>query len=67
MLRITFPYILFISLVATAGGILESFRRTLEQGLRLTVVIGVPAAAGMMALAGPILATLFGPSGFGNI
>jgi len=41
------------------------FNRTLEQGLRLTVVIGVPAAAGLMLLAGPILATLFGHSGFG--
>jgi putative peptidoglycan lipid II flippase len=41
------------------------FHRTLEHGLRLTVVVGVPAAAGMMALAGPILATLFGHAGFG--
>lgn len=37
-----------------------AFRRTLEQALRLVLFIGVPATAGLVLLAGPILATLFG-------
>ncbi len=37
-----------------------AFGRTLEQALRLIVVIGIPATAGLVLLAGPILATLFG-------
>ena len=38
----------------------DGFRGTMEQALRLVAVIGVPAAAGLALLAGPILATLFG-------
>ncbi len=37
-----------------------AFGRTLEQALRLVTVIGIPATAGLVLLAGPILATLFG-------
>jgi putative peptidoglycan lipid II flippase len=40
------------------------FRRTLEQALRLIVVVGLPATAGLALLAGPILATLFGYGAF---
>ncbi len=35
------------------------FRRTLDWGLRATVVFGVPAAVGLTVLAGPMVATLF--------
>jgi putative peptidoglycan lipid II flippase len=38
----------------------DGFRLTMEQALRLIAVIGVPATAGLILLAGPILATLFG-------
>lgn len=38
----------------------DGFRRTMEQALRLVLVIGIPATAGLVLLAGPILATLFG-------
>lgn len=37
----------------------EAFSQTLDWGLRMTLVFGVPAAAGLLLLAGPILATLF--------
>lgn len=43
----------------------EAFTRTLEQALRLVAVIGIPATAGLLLLAGPILATLFGYGEFG--
>jgi putative peptidoglycan lipid II flippase len=43
-----------------------AFRRTLEHALRLIAVIGVPATAGLVLLAGPILATLFGHGAFGE-
>jgi len=38
----------------------DGFHRTMEQALRLVVVIGIPATAGLILLSGPILATLFG-------
>ncbi len=37
----------------------EAFSRTLDWGLRMTVIFGVPAALGLMMLAGPMMATLF--------
>jgi len=37
----------------------EAFSRTLDWGLRMTVIFGVPAAVGLMMLAGPMMATLF--------
>lgn len=37
----------------------QAFSRTLDWGLRTTVILGVPAAVGLMALAGPLIATLF--------
>ena len=43
----------------------EGFRSTMEQALRLVLVIGVPATVGLILLAGPILATLFGYGRFG--
>ncbi|MDZ7748174.1 MAG: murein biosynthesis integral membrane protein MurJ [Halofilum sp. (in: g-proteobacteria)] len=42
-----------------------AFHRTLEHALRLILVIGVPATAGLVLLAGPILTTLFGHGAFG--
>ena len=38
---------------------LEGFRRTLDWGLRATLVFGLPAALGLAMLAGPMIATLF--------
>ena len=37
----------------------EAFSHTLDWGLRMTVIFGVPAAVGLMVLAGPMIATLF--------
>jgi len=37
----------------------DAFSRTLDWGLRMTVIFGVPAAVGLMMLAGPMMATLF--------
>ena len=37
----------------------EAFSRTLDWGLRMTLIFGVPAAVGLMVLAGPMIATLF--------
>jgi putative peptidoglycan lipid II flippase len=37
----------------------EAFSRTLDWGLRMTLIFGVPAALGLMLLAGPMIATLF--------
>lgn len=37
----------------------DEYTRTLDWALRLVVVIGVPAAAGLFMLAGPMLAALF--------
>jgi len=38
----------------------ESFNRTLDWSLRLTSLIAIPAALGLLLLAGPLLSTLFG-------
>ena len=37
----------------------EAFSRTLDWGLRMTLIFGIPAAVGLMVLAGPMIATLF--------
>lgn len=37
----------------------EAFSQTLDWGLRMTVLFGVPAAFGLISLAGPMIATLF--------
>jgi len=37
----------------------EAFSHTLDWGLRMTLLFGVPAAVGLMLLAGPLMATLF--------
>ena len=37
----------------------EKFSHTLDWGLRMTVMFGLPAAVGLIALAGPMIATLF--------
>jgi len=36
-----------------------AFSRTLDWGLRMTLIFGIPAAVGLMTLAGPMIATLF--------
>jgi putative peptidoglycan lipid II flippase len=41
------------------------FSATLDWSLRMIVLIGVPAAAGMILLAGPMVATIFGRGQFG--
>jgi putative peptidoglycan lipid II flippase len=42
-----------------ARGDLDEFRATLNASIKLTLFISLPAAAGLMALAGPIVALLF--------
>ncbi|MDH3979783.1 MAG: murein biosynthesis integral membrane protein MurJ [Gammaproteobacteria bacterium] len=42
-----------------ANGSSEEFSRTLDWGLRLVLLIGIPATIGLFALARPMLATLF--------
>src|SRR5690606_7464192 len=42
-----------------AGGSPEEFSRLLDWALRWVVIIGVPASAGLVVLAGPLVATLF--------
>ncbi len=37
----------------------DAFRRTIDQALRLVLLVGLPATAGLILLAGPIIATLF--------
>ena len=37
----------------------RAFSQTLDWGLRMTLIFGVPAAVGLMVLAGPMIATLF--------
>ena len=37
----------------------EAFSHTMDWGLRMTVIFGIPAAVGLMVLAGPMIATLF--------
>jgi putative peptidoglycan lipid II flippase len=48
-----------------ANGSREEFSRTLDWGLRLVMLIGVPATLGLVLLARPMLATLFGYGDFG--
>lgn len=43
----------------------EAYSRTIDWALRMTVVIGVPAAVGLFVLAGPMLTTLFQYGEFG--
>jgi putative peptidoglycan lipid II flippase len=42
----------------------EAFSHTLDWGLRMTLIFGVPSAIGLILLAGPIIATLFQSSVF---
>jgi putative peptidoglycan lipid II flippase len=49
-----------------AKGSRRDFSRTLDWALRWVVVIALPAAVGLAALAGPILATLFAYGEFGG-
>ncbi|MCB1792212.1 MAG: murein biosynthesis integral membrane protein MurJ [Gammaproteobacteria bacterium] len=42
-----------------AQGRSAQFSQTLDWGVRMTVMFGLPAAVGLMLLAGPIMATLF--------
>lgn len=42
-----------------ASGSPGAFSGTLDQGLRWVCLLGIPAAAGLFLLAGPVLATLF--------
>ena len=41
------------------------FSATLDWGLRIILVIGLPAALGLILLAGPLIATIFGSGKFG--
>ncbi|HUP92015.1 MAG TPA: murein biosynthesis integral membrane protein MurJ [Solimonas sp.] len=43
----------------------EEFSATLDWGLRIILVIGLPAALGLVLLAGPLIATIFGSGKFG--
>lgn len=43
----------------------EAFSATLDWGLRLMLVIGLPAAVGMVLMAGPLVATVYGHGRFG--
>jgi putative peptidoglycan lipid II flippase len=43
----------------------EEFSRTLDWGLRLVLLIGIPSAVGLLLLARPMLATLFHYGDFG--
>ncbi len=45
----------------------EAFARTLDWALRWVILLGVPAAVGLVLLAGPILATLFLHGEFGAL
>ena len=44
---------------AHTQGASQQFSHTLDSGMRWVLLIGVPASAGLMALAGPVLSTLF--------
>ena len=44
----------------------EHFSATLDWSLRMIVVIGLPAAVGMILLAGPMVATIYGRGRFGE-
>ncbi|MBU1002437.1 MAG: murein biosynthesis integral membrane protein MurJ [Proteobacteria bacterium] len=52
-----------LSLLAATGR-LDEFRQTLSASLRLTLFISLPATAGLLALAGPIVSLLFGRGAF---
>ncbi len=41
------------------------FSQSLDWGLRMTLIFGIPAAVGLVALAGPMIATLFESDVFG--
>jgi putative peptidoglycan lipid II flippase len=43
----------------------QEFSATLDWGLRIVMLIGLPAALGLILLAGPIIATIFGGANFG--
>jgi len=47
------------------GGSPEAFSQTLDWALRWVLLLGLPAAAGLAVLAGPIMATLFYSAEFG--
>ena len=44
----------------------EKFRHTLDWGLRLSMLIGVPATIGLILLSGPLLSTMFQYGKFDN-
>jgi len=48
-----------------AGESREQFSATLDWALRLTITIATPAAVGLLMLAGPLIATIFGYGKFG--
>jgi putative peptidoglycan lipid II flippase len=48
-----------------ANGSGEEFSRTLDWGLRLVLLIGIPSAIGLFMLSRPLLATLFNYGDFG--
>lgn len=49
-----------------AGEARERFSATLDWSLRMIFVIGLPAAVGLIVLAGPMVATMFGRGRFGS-
>jgi putative peptidoglycan lipid II flippase len=51
---------------AHTQGASQQFSHTLDAGLRWVLLIGVPAAAGLMMLARPVLSTLFQYDDFGQ-
>jgi len=53
-----------LSALAAAGD-MDAFRKNLDKALRLTLYVGLPAAAGLLALAGPVAGLLFGHGAFG--
>lgn len=42
----------------------DGFRRTVDQAMRLVLLVGLPATAGLLLLAGPMIGTLFGHGAF---
>ena len=42
----------------------EDFSRLMDWGMRLALLIGIPAATGLFVLSGPLIATLFGYDAF---
>ncbi len=43
----------------------QEFSATIDWGMRIVLLIGLPAALGLVLLAGPIIATIFGGPNFG--